>query len=97
MVADAGEPGQENPHPVHIEFNREGGRSKSFFAGPVTVITFGSAQYQWHPTKEGGFPDPVGPAVKASINAGRDAVYELPKASMTVIRGTLGSWSTETH
>jgi hypothetical protein len=27
-------------------------------AGPGTILTFGSAQYAWHPTKDGGFPDP---------------------------------------
>jgi hypothetical protein len=63
----------------------------------VTVITFGSAQYQWHPTKEGGFPDPDGPAVRASVNASADTVYELPKASITVIRGTIASSTMKTH
>ena len=82
---------------VHIEFDGEAAGGKSSFNGPVTVSTFGSAQYQWHPTKEGGFPDPDGPAAKASVSASRDTVYELPKASMTVIRGTIASSSTRTH
>jgi hypothetical protein len=80
---------QENAHKVHIEFNGGAASGKSSFAGPVTVITFGSAQYQWHPTKEGGFPDPDGPAAKASVNASANTVYELPKASITVIRGAI--------
>ena len=88
---------QENAHKVHIEFNGEAAGGKSFFTGPVTVITFGSAQYQWHPTKEGGFPDPDGPAVRASVNASADTVYELPKASITVIRGTIASSTMKTH
>jgi hypothetical protein len=61
------------------------------------VITFGSAQYRWHPTKEGGFPDPDGPAVRTSLNASLDTVYELPKASMTVIRGMIASSPTKSH
>jgi hypothetical protein len=76
---------------MNIEFSGEAG--KSFFTGPTTVITFGSAQYQWHPTKEGGFPDPDGPALKASINAGRNTVYELPKASITIVRGSIAGVS----
>jgi hypothetical protein len=84
---------QENAHKVHIEFNGEAAGGKSFFAGPLTVITFGSAQYQWHPTREGGFPDPDGPAVKASVNVTADTAYELPKASITIVRGSIAGLS----
>ena len=82
---------QENPHRVHIEFQDAAGGDQRFFNGPASVITFGSAQYQWHPTSQGGFPDPDGPAVKVTITAKPDTVYELPKASMTVIRGAIAS------
>ncbi len=84
---------QENAHKVHIQLNGKATGGRSFFTGPVTMITFGSGQYQWHPTKEGGFPDPDGPAVKATVNAGEDTIYELQKASITVIRGTIASLS----
>jgi hypothetical protein len=82
---------QGNEHSVHVEFDNKSGRK--FFSGPVTVLTFGSAQYAWHPTKDGGFPDPDGPATRASISAGDDTVYDLPKASMTVIRGAIADQS----
>jgi hypothetical protein len=82
---------QWNAHGVHVEFDGQNGRS--FLAGPVTMLTFGSAQYAWHPTKHGGFPDPDGPAARASINAAADTIYELPKASMTVIRGGIAGQS----
>jgi len=82
---------QENTHTVHIEFDDGGAGSKHFFTGPVSVTTFGSAQYQWHPTNQGGFPDPDGPALKSTIAATADSVYDLPKASMTVLRGTIAS------
>jgi hypothetical protein len=88
---------QENAHTVRIEFDGGAGGSQAFFSGPVAVSTFGSAQYQWHPTKEGGFPDPDGPAARASVNASRDTVYILPKASITVIRGTIANSSAKTH
>lgn len=78
---------QWNAHRVHVEF--DGQRGKGYFAGPVTMLTFGSAQYAWHPTKDGGFPDPDGPPARASIDAAADTVYELPQASMTVIRGAI--------
>ena len=88
---------QENAHKVHIDFDGGSTGSKGFFSGPVTVTTFGSAQYQWHPTKEGGFPDPDGPAAMGSVIASRDTVYELPKASMTIIRGNISNPLAKTH
>jgi hypothetical protein len=80
---------QENAHKINIEFHDPKAGGKRSFTGPVSVITFGSAQYQWHPTKQGGFPDPDGPAVKSTIKASADTLYELPKASITVIRGAV--------
>jgi hypothetical protein len=80
---------QENAHKVRIEFHDPQAGNERSFGGPVSVITFGRAQYQWHPTKQGGFPDPDGPAVKSMIKASADTLYELPKASITVIRGTV--------
>ena len=74
---------QMNPHPVRIELG--GGH----FAGPVSIVTFGSEQYQWHPTEKGGFADPDGPAVKSTVTGGADTVYTLPKASITVMRGNV--------
>jgi len=89
---------QENAHAVHIEFDDPGASGKRSFTGPVSVITFGSTQYQWHPTTQGGFPDPDGPALKTMITANADAAYELPKASITVIRGAIASpGKTKTH
>jgi hypothetical protein len=80
---------QENAHSVHIEFDDGSAAGKRFFNGAVSLTTFGSAQYQWHPTNQGGFPDPDGPALKATITASNDTAYELPKASMTVLRGAI--------
>jgi len=80
---------QENPHEVHIVFHdAESNRDRSF-SGPVDFITFGSEQYQWHPGFDGGKADPDGPPARRSINAAPTTVFELPKASVTVIRGTV--------
>jgi hypothetical protein len=97
---------QQAVHKVRIAFQGQAGAS---FAGPVEVLTFGSAQYQWHPaatrfmahaehsgertivatTK--GWADPDGPIARAKQTAGKDTLYELPAASVTVIRGAIGS------
>ena len=80
---------QHNAHPVRIAFHDgEGGAVRSF-AGPATVITFGSAQYQWHARGPAGFADLDGPAAVSTVTAGEATVFDLPAASVTVIRGKL--------
>lgn len=80
---------QMNAHAVQIEFAGEGKRRS--FAGPVTMITFGSDQYQWRATDQGGFAEPDGPPATSTMKAGAETVYNLPKASITVLRGKLGT------
>jgi hypothetical protein len=81
---------QENTHAVRIVFDdgASGGRS---FSGAVDVVTFGSAQYQWHPDATGGRADPDGPLARSALTAGARTLYTLPKASLTVLRGRLGT------
>lgn len=80
---------QENAHAVKIAFHDADSSQDRSFSGLVNLITFGSAQYQWHPTEQGGFADPDGPAAKSTLNVHADMVYPLPKASVTVVRGRL--------
>jgi hypothetical protein len=82
---------QENGHGVRITFEDAKTGRDSFFSGSVKAITFGSAQYQWRPDEKGGHADPDGPVLKHSITAGTDTVYDLPKASITVLRGKLAA------
>ena len=77
----------DNPHPVRIKFHDGDANADSFFSGPVTMITFGKAQYQWHPGRKEGYADPDGPAATGTVDASPDAQYTLPPASMTVLRG----------
>jgi hypothetical protein len=82
---------QENAYNVAISFeDREKGTSASF-AGPVSLVTFGKDQYQWHPGTGGegslGMADPDGPALKSTVNASAGTKFQLPAASVTVIRG----------
>jgi hypothetical protein len=83
---------QENAHSVQIAFDSEKPDKESHFSGPVTAIRFGSAQYQWHPdpsSKIGGRAEPDGPAERTTIDARPGTIFELPKASITVLRGTI--------
>jgi len=97
---------QQAAHKVRIAFEDH---STAGFAGPVEILTFGSAQYQWHPAatrfmahaeKAGertivattkGWADPDGPIARSKQNAGNDTLFELPAASVSVIRGAIAS------
>jgi NedA-like, galactose-binding domain len=84
---------QTHPHPVTIAFRGIAAGRDGSFAGPVRQTTFGSAQYRWHPDVRGGWADPDGPPVSTSITAVPGTVFTLPEASITVLRGRLGSTS----
>jgi hypothetical protein len=79
---------QQNAHSVKINF-QEGERAQHF-TGSVDMIAFGSEQYQWHPSTTGGSADPDGPALKTKVSASAGTTYTLPKASVVVLRGSLG-------
>jgi hypothetical protein len=99
---------QETAHKVRVAFRGESAHEESF-AGPVDVATFGSAQYQWHPSHTRfeahaehaaertvvaytkGWADPDGPIARTKLTAGKDTLYEVPAASVVVIRGAVGS------
>jgi F5/8 type C domain len=76
-----------NAHPVRILF-RDINTDRSF-VGPVTAISFGKAEYQWHPNRKKGYADPDGPPVRSILIATKDTLYILPAASMTLLRGRL--------
>jgi hypothetical protein len=78
---------QSNDHGVKIAFLD--GKADEYFAGPVERITFGSTEYQWHQEGLGGHADPDGPASRSTVTGGADRIYQMPKASITVLRGKL--------
>jgi hypothetical protein len=53
------------------------------------MITFGREQYQWHPDRKKGHADPDGPVRRATLQGQEDMQYDLPPASLTVLRGRL--------
>jgi len=82
---------QENAHKVRIVFHNAKDNGDAFFAGDVDLITFGSAQYQWHPDMNNGTADPDGPPTCSKITAAADTAFELPSASITILRGAIAS------
>jgi len=79
----------DQPHQVRIVFHDlEPGREASF-AGQVRMVTFGKEQYQWHSNRKKGYADPDGPPKTSTLQAVQDTKYELPAASVTVLRGNI--------
>jgi hypothetical protein len=80
----------DHSHPVRVVFHDSEADRDVSFSGQVTMITFGKEQYQWHPDRKKGHADPDGPPKTSMLQAGQDMKYDLPAASVTVLRGTLG-------
>jgi hypothetical protein len=80
----------ENAHAISIAFRngKDEERPRSF-AGPVAMITFGKAQYQWHADRKRGYADPDNPPARSTISSDERTQYNLPAASLTILRGKL--------
>lgn len=79
----------DHPHQVRLVFHDADAKRYTYFLGPVAMITFGKAQYQWHAARKKGDADPDGPPATAKLTGGEKAEYTLPAASVTVLRGKL--------
>ena len=77
----------DHPHQVRIVFHNAASNREDFFFGPVTMITFGKAQYLWHPDRKKGHADPNRPPVTSALTGGDNTTYTLPAASLTIVRG----------
>ena len=75
---------ETNPHGVRVEFDDS--KSKRSFAGPVTMVTFGSEQYVWKADGAKSYADPDGPPVATIVPGAAQATFLLPKASDGVSR-----------
>ena len=78
-----------NPHTVRVVFADATNKRPASFAGPVTVVSWGSEQYVWINDGPNSHPDPDHAPV-ATLLAGPPATFTLPKASITVLRGRAG-------
>lgn len=81
----------DHSHQVRISFHDADAGRDSFFAGAVTMITFGKDQYVWHEGRKKGYADPDGPAATSKLRGEVSTQYNLPAASLTVLRGRLNS------
>ena len=81
----------DRPHQVRISFHSADNKVDTSFAGPVTMFTFGKEQYQWHAARKQGHADPDGPALTSKLMGSGSTLYNLPAASLTVLRGQLDS------
>jgi hypothetical protein len=79
---------QDHPHIVRVKFHSSETASTSF-TGEVAQAAFGRAQYRWQPLKK--IADPDGPIIRSSIEANADTAFELPAASIVVLRGRIGN------
>jgi len=77
---------QYNAHSVKLVFSDSDNNRARHFAGKVDRITFGSEQYEWHQEGISGHADPDGPPVKSVVPGGAGELYQLPQASITVLR-----------
>lgn len=80
----------DNAHSVHISFRGADSGEQSFI-GQLSMIAFGKAQYQWHPDRKQGYADPDDPPARWTITARPNTTYELPAASLTVLRGKIAA------
>jgi hypothetical protein len=78
----------DHPHQVGIKFHDSENKVRSF-VGSITMLSFGREQYTWHPARKKGYADPDNPPAKSAIQAIPDGSYNLPPASLTVLRGRI--------
>ncbi|HUJ21959.1 MAG TPA: hypothetical protein VLX58_10580, partial [Bryobacteraceae bacterium] len=78
---------ETSPHQVRVVFDDARSRQRAAFSGPVAWVTFGSEQYLWKNDGPNSHADPDGPPIGTTVAGGPDAIYTLPKASVTVLRG----------
>jgi hypothetical protein len=76
---------QSSAHSVKVVFAN--GPRQAQFSGTVRVVSFGSEQYQWKNDELNSHADPDGPPVAADVDAKASGSFELPKASVTILRG----------
>ena len=81
----------DNAHPVRVSFDSTETARPDSFSGPVTMITFVKAQYQWYPDRKRGHADPDNPPLTSTLTGDPNTLYTLPAASLTVLRGKVAS------
>lgn len=78
-----------NPHEVQLEFQTADRTQAVEFRGSVRAASFGAEEYVWHPAGPASYAEPDGPAKVANFEWKDGQKVLLPKASVTVIRGSV--------
>jgi len=79
---------ENTPHTVRVVFQDAKRKRQTSFAGPVTLVSFGSEQYVWIDDGPNSHPDPDHPPVATLLQGPTPtSTVTLPKASITVLRG----------
>ncbi len=76
---------EERSYDVGISFENTEGNKQGFFSGHVEMLTFGSEQYVWHSNSNMAKPD--GPIATSTLKGDTKTLFNIPKASLTVIKG----------
>jgi len=76
-----------NAHEVTIGFENGGKETAAQLSGTVKVVTFGAAEYVWHPSGAASFADPDGPPKERTVEWKSGQTAPLPRASITVLTG----------
>ena len=56
----------DNPHAVRAVFHDGDTGIERVFAGEITMLNFGKAQYQWHAARKKGHADPDNPPLQTT-------------------------------
>jgi hypothetical protein len=81
---------ESESHSVRVSFDNLASKQTGF-SGPVRVVTFGSDQYVWKSEGRSSHADPDGPADGTTITANPQTTFNLPRATITVLRGNVKS------
>jgi F5/8 type C domain len=81
---------ETNSHAVRVVFEDSSRKRNGSFAAPLAFVTFGSEQYVWINDGPNSHPEPDNPPTGTTITAANaQTIFTLPKASVTVLRGTV--------
>ena len=74
---------------MRVLFHNAESEKTASFVGKVTRITFGKEQYQWHADRKKGYADPDTEPARRTLDVVPGTEYDLPPASITILRGTV--------
>ncbi len=80
---------ENHAHTVQIQFEDSRNKQKTTFAGPVRFVTFGSEQYVWINDGPNSHANPDHAPVATTVTGTSLTQFTLPKASITVVRGSV--------